>query len=151
MTCAPSTHNENKPKRKIGRPRTVSPEPAECIELGEEMVEWVILNKPTHLTEWFSIEKMIPWKMWDAMCQIPEFLPYYEIALSLVAKSARDGTLNTTIAQRFLSLYHRDMKRMENDDVKFKAQANAQEIVSTSMTLADIKERLQAGLLSQKD
>ena len=65
-----------------GRPRTSTPPPDECEALGKEMLEWVVENKPTHLSEWFSIHKMITWKVWDAMCQVKEFLPYYEVSLS---------------------------------------------------------------------
>lgn len=109
-----------------GRPRTVSPSPAECHKLGKEMLEWVKINKPTHLSEWFSIEKQIIWKKWNAMCEVPEFLPYYEQALSLVGKFARDGTLNPSIAQRFLSLYHRDLKHEEIETAKAKKSEDKQ-------------------------
>lgn len=105
-------------KIKTGRPRTVSPPPDECIRLGQEMVQWVKQNHPTHLSEWFSIQKMIPWKMWNTMCETSEFLPYYEISLSMVAENCRNGTLNPSIAQRFLSLYHRDLKREERETVE---------------------------------
>ena len=110
-----------------GRPRTVSPEPEDCISLGQEMVAWVMANKPTHLSEWFSIEKMITWKEWNAMCELPEFLPYYEIALSLVAKNARDGTLDKSLAQRFLALYHRDLRKYDHEELKVASDLKKQE------------------------
>jgi len=101
-----------------GRPRTSTPPPDECEALGKEMLEWVVENKPTHLSEWFSIHKMITWKVWDAMCQVKEFLPYYEVALSLVAKNIRDGAIDKSLGQRFMSLYHRDLKREEREKVE---------------------------------
>lgn len=121
------TEEVTKTKHAGGRPRTVSPPPEECIELGKEMVEWVIRNKPTHLSEWFSIEKMIAWKTWNAMCELPEFLPYYERALSLVAQNCRNGTLNPSLAQRFLSLYHRDLKKEERDEKAYEAELKRQQ------------------------
>jgi hypothetical protein len=110
-----------------GRPRTVSPPPDECIALGEELIAWVKENKPTHLSEWYSIEKMIPWKMWNAMCELKEFLPYYEQALNIVAKNARNGVLHPSIAQRFLSLYHRDLKADERSEKEFESSLKKQE------------------------
>lgn len=112
----------------MARPRSVSPEPEELEKLGVEMVEWVKQNKPTHLSEWFSIEKGILWKQWDTMCQREEFIPHYEIALSIVAKNARDGTLDKSIAQRFLSLYHRDLKREEREEKEFEAKLKTDEL-----------------------
>ena len=91
------------------------------------MVAWVMANKPTHLSEWFSIEKMITWKEWNAMCELPEFLPYYEIALSLVAKNARDGTLDKSLAQRFLALYHRDLRKYDHEELKVASDLKKQE------------------------
>lgn len=123
-----------------GRPRTVSPPPEECIKLGEEMIEWVIQNQPTHLSEWFSIEKMIPWKTWNAMCELPEFLPYYEKALALVAIKTRDKTMSDGVSQRFLSLYHRDLKKEERENAEFNARVKAQsdeEIVQKSIVEKD--------------
>jgi len=115
-----------------GRPRTVSPPPEECIELGEEMVKWVSENSPTHLSEWYSIEKFIPWKMWNAMCELPEFLPYYEKALNIIARNARDGTLDKSIAQRFLSLYHRDLKQQEREEKAYESSLRQKEIAQAS-------------------
>ena len=109
----------------MARPRTVSPSPEECVKLGEEMVAWVKANNPTHLSEWYSLEKMIPWNMFNAMCEVKEFLPYYEVALNLVARNARNGILDKTIAQRFLGLYHRDLKKYDMEMVEHAAKAKA--------------------------
>lgn len=113
-----------------GRPRTVSPDPEESIELGKEMVEWVSQNKPTHLSEWYSLEKYIPYKIWKNMCDMPEFSPYYEVALNLVAKNSRDGTLDKSLSQRFLSMYHRDLSQFERDEKVFESKLKAQETLT---------------------
>ena len=118
-----------------GRPRTVSPDPDKCHELGKEMIEWVKANQPTHLSEWFSIEKMIPWKTWNTMVMTEEFLPYYEKALSMVASNARNGKLHPSIAQRFLSLYHRDLKAEEVEKAKFEHSLKTEEVQSYSQEL----------------
>jgi len=80
------------------------------------------MKKQTDLTEYFrNAEKMIPWKVWDVICQIPEFLPYYEVSLSLVAKNSRDGTLDKSLSQRFLALYHRDLKKFDREEKEFES------------------------------
>lgn len=133
-----------------GRPRTVSPPPDECIRLGKEMVEWVDKHKPSHLSEWFSIEKMITWKQWDAMCQREEFVPYYEIALNMVARNIREGIIDKSLGQRFLNLYHRDLKKDEMDMVKYQADVKAKADEMMQMNLAELNKKLKSGEISQK-
>ncbi|HWY36247.1 MAG TPA: hypothetical protein VNX68_16495, partial [Nitrosopumilaceae archaeon] len=58
-----------------GRPRTSTPPPEEMIKLGEEMLEWIKVNKPLHLSEWYSGEMFITSKVWDTMQVAPEFFP----------------------------------------------------------------------------
>lgn len=108
-----------------GRPRTVSPDPNQCIELGEQMIKWVKENNPSHLSEWYSIEMFIPWKTWNAMCEVPEFLPYYEVALNMIAKNIRNESIDKSLGQRFLGLYHRDLKQYDMDMKKFEAELDA--------------------------
>ena len=118
---------------KGGRPRTNSPPPEELEALGIEMVEWVRENKPTHLSEWYSLQKMIVWKIWNSMIECKEFCPYYEQALNMVELNARNGTLHHSIAQRFLSLYHRDLRKFEREEAKFQQEIkNASTIVDAS-------------------
>lgn len=110
-----------KPKRKIGRPRTVSHNPDEMIKLGEEMLSWVIENDPIHLKEWYSINQGICYKDWKSIIQRAEFIPYYEQAISIVSMKYIDGTINNSIAQRFLRMYFRDLKEAEDELKKFEA------------------------------
>lgn len=133
---------------KGGRPRTSSPSPEECIALGEEMIAWVAEHKPTHLSEWFSIEKMILWKVWDNMVETAEFSPYYEMALSMVAQNCRNGTLDKTLASRFLSLYHRDLKRDEY--AKLKYESDLRKVENEVVTEAEFAKKAEAGELTQK-
>ena len=103
-----------------GAKRKWSPSDEELVKLGMEMVEWVKVNKPTHLSEFWSLEKWILRENWKRLMQIPAFLPYYDIALAYVALSARDGTLEKSIAQRFMSLYHLDLRDQEREIAKEK-------------------------------
>lgn len=103
-----------------GRPRTVSLPKKEMIELGKEMVKWVENNNPMHLSEWYHIEKMYTYKQWDAMTQLPEFLPYYQQALAIVAKNYINGNIPPAIAQRFLRGYYKDLKYSEDDELQTK-------------------------------
>ncbi len=107
-----------------GRPRTLSKTPEEMIALGEEMVKWVEEHKPLHLSYWYSIEKMILYDEWKAFQQISEFLPYYKKALCIVSKNYIDGTINSSIAHRFMNVYFKDVKEEEREAIMFKGQAD---------------------------
>jgi hypothetical protein len=131
----------------MARPRTVSPPADECIKLGKEMVAWVRENKPTHLSEWYSLEKHIIFSKFNAMCETAEFLPYYEEALWIVARNARNGTLDKSIAQRFLSMYHKDLKKHERDEKQFESDLKKKE---TDAVDEQVKAQASA-LLSQLD
>ncbi len=109
---------------KEGRKRTTTPPESETVKLGKELLEWLSKNKATHLSEWYSIVKMIPRSQWKAMTQVPEFLPFYEKALAIVAQTVRDGTINPSIAHRFLSLYHQDVREHEREEKEFEARLN---------------------------
>ena len=103
-----------------GRPRTVSLSKEEMIDLGKEMVNWVEEHKPLHLSKWYSIHKMFTYNEWDAMTRIPEFLPYYEKALSLVKEKYIDGTIAPAIANRFLRRYYKEVKDEEDEELQTK-------------------------------
>ncbi len=100
----------------VGAPRTVSLPPDEMDALGKEMVQWVIDNQPNHLSAWYSAHKRFTYKQWDAFTKLPQFLPYYEQALKLVAQKYLDGTVPPAIGSRFLRLYFKDLKDQEDED-----------------------------------
>ncbi len=99
-----------------GAPRTVSPPPNEMIALGEEMIAWVIANKPNHISAWYSGHKRYTYKEWQVKIKLPEFVGYYEQALSLIAQNYLDGTVPPAIANRFIRLYFKDTKNQEDAD-----------------------------------
>ena len=55
--------------------------------------------------------------------QKKEFIPYYEIALKMVGMLYLDGTVDKSIAQRFLRVYFKDLKEEENEQVEHAAKA----------------------------
>ena len=103
-----------------GAPRTVSLSPDEMIKLGEEMLEWVKLNKDTilHLSEWYTIEKGYIYNQWKAFIQIKEFLPYYERCLKIVGKKylEKDNNVRDRISDRWQRIYFKDLKEQEDQD-----------------------------------
>lgn len=108
----------------VGRPRTSSPSPEECIALGKELVNW--LTEPTTeprliFQQWYSIKKKILRKEWKTLIQSPEFLPYYEQAQSILAIKCLNGKIKEGFAHRYLRLYDRDLIECEDEHAKFKA------------------------------
>jgi len=104
----------------VGRPRTVSLPKKEMIELGKEMVKWVEEHQPLHLTEWYSIEKMIDYHVFKNYCDMPEFSPYYNKALAIISKNYINGNIAPPIAQRFLRGYFKDLRHKEDEELQTK-------------------------------
>ena len=100
------------------RPRSVSLPPTDMIKLGQEMVDWVKSNSPVHLSQWYSLHKRYTEHQWDAMQQLPEFLPYYEQALKLVGLQylLKGSDVEPSIKQRWLRVYYRDLRKKEDQD-----------------------------------
>ncbi len=102
-------------KKPPHRPRTTTPPDEDLEKLGEEMIQWVTLNQPMHLSQWYTIHKRFTYNQWKAMIQIPLFLPYYEQALKMVGIKYINGDVNPSIAQRFLRVYFKDLKEEEDE------------------------------------
>jgi hypothetical protein len=103
----------------MARLRTVSLPPEEMINLGEEMIAWIKTHPEIlHLSEWYTIEKMITYNEWKTMIVKEEFFPYYELALKLVGKKYLDKTSNIRdgISQRWQRVYFKDLKEQEDQD-----------------------------------
>jgi hypothetical protein len=109
-----------------GAPRTISPPEEEMIILGKEMIKWIEDNDPYHLSEWHCVEKMMSQKEWERISKLPEFVPYYNKALRLISRKYVDGTVPPPIAQRWLRLYFKDLKDEENEEMRLKAEIDAQ-------------------------
>jgi hypothetical protein len=105
-----------------GRPRTTSFSEEEMIALGKEMVDWVKANNPIHINLWYSGHKRFTYNEWKSFIQLEEFLPHYQEAMTHIGKNYLDGTINSSIAHRFLRLYFKDLKEIEDNDLVQKHQ-----------------------------
>ena len=112
-----------------GCPRTVSPPPEEVVVLGREMVEWVLLNKPIHLSQWYSGYKQILYKDWKALIQLKEFLPYYEQALGVIGLNylAKNSEVEPNLKQRWLRVYFKDLREEEDETARYNSELRREE------------------------
>lgn len=114
------------PKKKLGRPRTLLPKDDEEIHrLGEELVAWAVDNpkkEKYHLTQWFLMEKMFSPNLFHVLEHNEIFIPYLKIAKAHLSFQYVNGTINPSIAHRFMRLYFDDVKKDENDLIAYKAE-----------------------------
>lgn len=115
----------------MGRPRTSTPPDPELEILGQELVDWATYadtekpkkdDKRIHLKQWYSLVKGLTKKNWDHMCEKEIFRAYYEKAQAAISIRYIDGTVNPSIAQRFLRLYFSELKKDEDQVVEMKAR-----------------------------
>jgi hypothetical protein len=112
-----------------GRDRSVTPPPMELILLGEEMITYLEDHPETlHISEFYSIEKMIVYSDWKSIIQKSEFIPYYQKALHLIGKKYLDKTSNVrdSISHRWQRVYFKDLKEEEDEKSIFDASLSAQ-------------------------
>lgn len=158
MSCAPS---HMMPERnRVGRPRTVCPEPEELEALGIEMVEWFKAHPDAlHISEWYSVEKFIVDKVWNVMLQKPEFLTYYELSMKLVGKKYLDKTSNVRegASQRWQRVYFKDLRNQEDEDARFASKLKLEETKAVSAadsakldTFIDLVSKAQASSIACK-
>lgn len=115
----------NKFGKNGGRPRKLAPQPEECVELGEDLLEW--LTEETDelrflFQKWYSLRHGIMRKDWKNLIQMPEFLPYYEAAKAILAEKCIDGTVKEGFGNRYLRLHDRDLVDEENEHARFEAE-----------------------------
>ena len=103
-----------------GRPRTSIPEKEELIKLGEDLLLWASTKVKGELRcrwcEWFAKRHFFLRKQWKRMIDTEEFRPYYEAAQAYLADRWIDGTINQSIAHRYLRIYDPELK--EEEDIK---------------------------------
>lgn len=104
----------------VGRPRTTSPDPEECIRLGEALVKWATEKTPedeplrSRFCEWYTLPEIsMIRKEWDLLLQKEEFRVYYERAQAALGRRLIDGTINPSIGQRFMWHYVPEAKEQE--------------------------------------
>jgi hypothetical protein len=104
-----------------GRPRTCIPSKDELIELGKDLVEWASAKQKkgdpirVRFCDWYTDRGFIR-RQWEEFRDKPEFSWYYEKARSLLALRYIDGTVNQSIAHRYLRMYDPEMKDNEDKD-----------------------------------
>lgn len=106
------------------RPREFSFTPEEMEKLGQEMVEWIKINKPLHLSQWYTIEKGFTYNEWKNFIVKEEFFPYYEKSLKMVGMQYLDkeSRIRDGISQRWQRVYFKDLKEEENESLEFEAK-----------------------------
>jgi hypothetical protein len=142
-----------------GRPRTAIPQKEELIELGKDLVEWASEKSKkgepirVRFCDWYTDRGFIR-KQWESFCNLPEFSWYYEKARALMAGRYVDGTVNPSIAHRYLRIYDPEMRDAENQDaddnelrkvaaLKRDAEVNAQATAAVLKEIQDSKRELK--------
>lgn len=125
----------------VGRPRTTSPEPEECIRLGEALVKWATEKTPEdeplrlRFCEWYTLPEInMIRKEWEMMLALPEFRIYYERAQAALGRKLIDGTINPSIGHRIMWHYVPEAKEQELQRMQYEA-----EIKSKADTKPDTK------------
>jgi hypothetical protein len=102
------------------RPRSIVPEKEELIRLGEDLLEWAAEKKKGELRcrwcEWYSRKHFFIREQWKKMIDKEEFRPYYEAAQAYLAEKWIDGTINQSIAHRYLRIYDPELREHEDSD-----------------------------------
>lgn len=112
---------------KCGRPRTRVPEKEELIELGKKLVAWAEKkhedgeNIRVRFCDWYTAEGFVM-KQWEHMREKPEFQWYYERARSIMALRYVDGTVNQSIAHRYLRIYDPEVRFEEDQQKEFESK-----------------------------
>jgi hypothetical protein len=128
-----------------GRPRTSIPEKEELIELGKDLLAWASEKKKGELRcrwcEWYACKHFFIRKQWKRMLDTEEFRPYYESAQAYLAEKWIDGTINQSIAHRYLRIYDPELR--ENEDVDSDADALRKANALKSETKAIEEEKIK--------
>lgn len=146
MTSTSSKKVKKLSKGTAGRPRITVPTDKELIRLGKEMVEWA--TEPTdefraHITQWYSIKKEIPKNSFDLYITKPAFQDYYRRTIQALAVKYLDGTVNQSIAQRFLRLYFPELREEENELLQLKADLQRRNEEDGNAQLNELRKAIQ--------
>lgn len=103
-----------------GRPRTSVPEKEDLIQLGKDLLSWASTKKEGELrcrwSEWYAVKHFFIRAQWKRMVDTEEFRPYYEAAQVFLGEKWINGTINASIAQRYLRIYDPELKAQEDKD-----------------------------------
>lgn len=129
-----------------GRPRSAIPDKDDLIKLGEKLVEWSAEKQKrgdairVRFCDWYTAEGFVR-KQWEHMREKPEFQWYYETARSLLALRYIDGTVNQSIAHRYLRMYDPELRDQEDKDENAKELRKAAALKGETRALEE--ERLK--------
>lgn len=130
-----------------GRPRTSSPSKEELIELGKDLVQWASQHTKkgeplrVRFCDWYTDQGFIR-KQWEDFRDKPEFSWYYEKARSLMATRYIDGTVNQSIAHRYLRIYDPELKDSEDCDADADADRKARALMSETAAIEEKKREV---------
>ena len=136
-----------------GAPRTTTPSPEICDELGKDLIEWASYQeqegekKRLLFSQWYCNKHKMIRHEWKALIKLPQFAPYYEQAKSLMALKSIDGTMEKTFGHRYLRLYDQGLKEHEDEDKKNEAEMRQQ----TENQLQDLLVKIIDYSASKKD
>lgn len=113
----------------MGRPPDLYSD-QDCIDLGEEMIAWLMKrkeeNKPVFtLSEWYVMVKDIDRSDWWNLRVRPNFSKYYNQAMEIMLYfTLTNAKLETAYGSRFLGIYSKDLREHEREKVTEKADAD---------------------------
>lgn len=127
----------------IGRPRTSIPSDQELIKLGEDLVTWASTKVKGELRcrwcEWYAKKQFLIRKQWKRMLDTDSFRPYYEIAQAYLSEKYLDGTINASIAHRYLRIYDPELKEQEDIDANEETARKASALKSETKAIEEEK------------
>lgn len=137
-----------------GRPRTSVPEKAELIELGEDLLAWASEKKKGELRcrwcEWFAKKHFFIRAQWKHMIEKEEFRPYYESAQVFLAEKWIDGTINQSIAHRYLRIYDPELKEHEDKDAEATELRKASALKGEAKAIEQAKQEVLQKIANKK-
>lgn len=129
-----------------GRPRTCIPQKEELIKLGEDLLAWASEKKKGELRcrwcEWFACKHFFLRTQWKRMLDTPEFRPYYEAAQPYLAEKWIDGTINQSIAHRYLRIYDPELKENEDLDSDAESIRKASALKSETKAVEEVRTKI---------
>jgi hypothetical protein len=120
--------NKNAVGNSGGRPRFVTGTKEELIELGKELVAWATEETDElrcRFPQFYSLKKGILDKEWELIKDKVEFHEYYEKARVALANRFLDGSVKEGIAHRFLRIYAPEVRKDENEKMRFEYDLKA--------------------------
>jgi hypothetical protein len=129
-----------------GRPRSSIPEDEELIKLGEDLLLWASEKKKGELRcrwcEWYCRKHFFIRKQWKRMVDTEVFRPYYEAAQAFLADKWIDGTINASIAQRYLRIYDPELRESEDVDADEKEVRKAAALKNETRAVEEERNRV---------